>query len=91
MLVLAGDIGTYMKAWGFVEEELRRSPVIYVPGNHEYYSWQTREFIDGAWKRKAQQYEDLHYLIAEGVTIGGVRFWARPGIRTCSAGGIRAT
>ena len=38
VLVLAGDIGTYMQAWSFIEQELRRSPVIYVPGNHEYYS-----------------------------------------------------
>ena len=78
VLVLAGDIGTYMNAWGFIEEELRRSPVIYVPGNHEYYSWQTREFIDEAWQRKAQQNADLHFLIAEGVTIGSVRFWGAP-------------
>ena len=42
VLVLAGDIGTYMRAWSFIEQELRRSPVIYVPGNHEYYSWQTK-------------------------------------------------
>ena len=78
VLVLAGDIGTYVNAWSFVEQELRRSPVIYVPGNHEYYSWQTREHTDDAWKNKARQYPDLHYLIAEGVTIGGVRFWGAP-------------
>ena len=78
VLVLAGDIGTYKNAWSFIEQELRRSPVIYVPGNHEYYSWQTRERVDEAWRRKAQQNPDLHYLIAEGVTLGGVRFWGAP-------------
>ena len=78
VLVLAGDIGTYMQAWSFIEQELRRSPVIYVPGNHEYYSWQTRELIDQAWKHKARQNPDLHYLIAEGVTREGVRFWGAP-------------
>ena len=78
VLVLAGDIGTYMQAWSFIEQELRRSPVIYVPGNHEYYSWQTREQIDQAWKHKARQNPDLHYLIAEGVPIDGVRFWGAP-------------
>ena len=78
VLVLAGDIGTYMNAWSFIEQELRRSPVIYVPGNHEYYSWQTREHIDEAWKHKAKQNPDLHYLVAEGVIIGGVRFWGAP-------------
>lgn len=78
VLVLAGDIGTYMNAWSFIEWELNRSPVIYVPGNHEYYSWQTRERIDEAWKHKAKQNPDLHYLIAESVTLGGVRFWGAP-------------
>ena len=78
VLVLAGDIGTYMTAWSFIEQELRRSPVIYVPGNHEYYSWQTRERIDEAWKHKAKQNPGLHYLVAQSVAIGGVRFWGAP-------------
>ena len=78
VLVLAGDIGTYMKAWSFIEQELKHSAVIYVPGNHEYYSWQTRKHIDEAWKHKAKQHPDLHYLIAESVTLDGVRFWGAP-------------
>ena len=78
LLVLAGDIGSYVNAWGFIEEELMRSPVIYVPGNHDYYSLQTREHTDAVWKRKAKQYRDLHYLVAEAITIGGVRFWGAP-------------
>lgn len=78
LLVLAGDIGTYMNAWSFIEQELRRSPVIYVPGNHEYYCRQTREHIDETWKRKARQNPGLHYLIGETATIGGVRFWGAP-------------
>ena len=78
VLVLAGDIGTYMDAWPFIEQELRRSPVIYVPGNHEYYCWQSREDTDEAWKHKAKQNPDLYYLTAEGVTIVGVRFWGAP-------------
>lgn len=78
VLVLAGDIGTYMKAWPFIEQELRRSPVIYVPGNHEYYSWLTREYTDEAWQDVARKTPDLHYLVAESVTIDGVRFWGAP-------------
>ena len=78
LLVLAGDIGRHLNAWGFIKQELARSPVIYVPGNHEYYCWQTRERVDKAWRRKAQQNTDLHYLVAEGVTIAGVRFWGAP-------------
>ena len=78
VLVLAGDIGTHMNAWPFIERELRRSPVIYVPGNHEYYSGQTRDHTDEAWRHKAQKSPDLHYLVAESVTIDGVRFWGAP-------------
>ena len=42
MLGLAGDIGAYMRSWGFIEQELKRSAVIYGPGNHECYCWQKR-------------------------------------------------
>ena len=78
ILVLAGDIDTHTCAWDFVRQQLELSPVVYVPGNHEYYSWQTREHINEAWQRKAQQIPDLHYLLGESVTIGGVRFWGAP-------------
>ena len=78
VLVLAGDIGNRLKAWAFVERELAFSPVIYVPGNHEYYGRHTRKDTDEAWRQKATQCPDLNYLIAEGVTIGGVRFWGAP-------------
>ena len=37
VLVLAGDIGTGDLARAFIDRELQHSPVIYVPGNHEYY------------------------------------------------------
>ena len=38
VLVLAGDIGVYTHALRFIEDEARISPVIYVPGNHEYHT-----------------------------------------------------
>ena len=36
LLMLADEIGIYINAWGFIEEKIWRSPVIYVPGNHEH-------------------------------------------------------
>ena len=78
VLVLAGDIGTHMCAWDFVRQQLELSPVVCVPGNHEYYSMQTREHTNSEWKRKAHEHAGLHYLLAEGVVIGGVRFWGAP-------------
>ena len=78
VLVLAGDIGTHMCAWDFVRQQLELSPIVCVPGNHEYYSMQTREHTNSEWKRKAHEHAGLHYLLAEGVVIGGVRFWGAP-------------
>ena len=78
VLVLAGDIGRGLQAREFVLRELARSPVIYVPGNHEYYGMQSRETIDADWRQLADQHEGLHYLVAEGVEIDGVRFWGAP-------------
>ena len=78
VLVLAGDIGSYLSAWKFIEWELNRSPVIYVPGNHEYYCGQSHEETDEAWRRKAEEHGDLHYLLGEAVTLDGVRFWGAP-------------
>ena len=78
LLVLAGDIGTHLLAREFVLRELEISPVIYVPGNHEYYTPRSRSEVDRDWTTLAASEPDLHYLIAEGVTIDGVRFWGAP-------------
>ncbi len=68
ILVLAGDIGRYLLARDFVMRELALSPVIYVPGNHEYYGLQNRETVDGLWSALAAVHPGLHYLVAEGVS-----------------------
>ena len=78
LLVLAGDISVRNTAHRFDERELDISPVIYVPGNHEYYGFQYREAVDAQWQALAAERPHLHYLVAEGVTIDGVRFWGAP-------------
>ena len=78
VLILAGDIGREALAREFVEAELSISPVIYVPGNHEYYSERSREEIDLEWRWLAGEHRDLHYLVCEGMAIDGVRFWGAP-------------
>lgn len=78
VLVLAGDIGTHTGALQFIEDEARVSPVILVPGNHEYYSRRTHGETDHAWGRIAKSTPGLHYLVAQGITIDGVRFWGAP-------------
>ena len=78
LLVLAGDIGVDMTAWPFVERELEISSVVYVPGNHEYYTQGRRADVDAKWRRCANAHADFHFLVGEGAEIGGVRFWGAP-------------
>ena len=78
VLILAGDIGINLLAAELVRRELETSPVIYVPGNHEYYTEARRADVDASWTRFAERCPDLHYLIADGVTLDGVRFWGAP-------------
>ena len=77
VLVLAGDIGAGMSARHFIEREMRISPVIYVPGNHEYGTRQ-REDLDQSWRALAADLHGLHYLAGDSIEIGGARFWGAP-------------
>ena len=94
VLVLAGDIGNATQARSFVLGELDASPVIYVPGNHEYYSGRCREDIDAAWKALADEHTGLQYLTAETLELDGIRFWGGPwysdlwGVTTHDAVGV---
>ena len=78
VLVLAGDIGRQRMARFFVEREMAISPVVYVPGNHEYYSSRSRASIDGDWREIAAEHPDLHYLVADGVRFWGAAVVFRP-------------
>ena len=78
LLVLAGDIGAGMSARHFIEREVRISPVIYVPGNHEYDARQSREGLDLEWRALAADLPGLHYLAGDGIEIDGTRFWGAP-------------
>ena len=79
ILVLAGDIGTHTCAWDFVQAAARtfpsrlraRQPRVLQPPD------------PGAHKQRMEaqstdEHAGLHYLLAEGVVIGGVRFWGAP-------------
>ncbi|MYE81418.1 MAG: hypothetical protein F4X36_06145 [Gammaproteobacteria bacterium] len=78
VLILAGDIGQCLLARDFVLGELVLSPVIYVPGNHEYYGPPRREAVDDGWRALAAEHPGLHYLVGESATVEGLRFWGAP-------------
>ena len=82
LLILAGDITTGSRQWGmpFIRRELDISPVIFVPGNHEYYH-ATKQDVDSFWRSYADAHTGFHYLNDETVEIGGLTFY---GAEWCS-------
>jgi predicted phosphodiesterase len=71
--ILAGDIDTEGAGVAWARETFAR-PVIYVPGNHEYYSNQkTVQKINAEMKASAAG-SKVHVLLDEALVIGDVRF-----------------
>ena len=82
LLILAGDITSGTRRWGmpFIRRELGISPVIFVPGNHEYYH-ATKQDVDSFWQSHADAHPGFHYLNDETAEIGGLTFY---GAEWCS-------
>jgi 3',5'-cyclic AMP phosphodiesterase CpdA len=72
ILVLAGDIsvGTHGLAWA--RHTFADTPIIYVPGNHEFYGAQLPEALDAM--REEARRRDIHFLDADECVIDGTRF-----------------
>ncbi|MEW5851761.1 MAG: metallophosphoesterase [Myxococcota bacterium] len=72
VLVLAGDVGVGLQGLRWAAQHARGRPVIYVPGNHEYYRGthpQVRAVL-----RAAGEALGIHVLDRATTTIDGVRF-----------------
>lgn len=72
VVVLAGDIHTATKGLAWAREEFPHTPVVYVPGNHEYYGNQ-RQDLSAALRSTAERL-DIALLDGEEKVISGVRF-----------------
>jgi len=70
VIILAGDIGVGMGGLRWAEKRFPDRPVIYVPGNHEFYHHDIA-LID---ELKAQAPDNVRVLNDEQVIIDGVRF-----------------
>ena len=70
VVILAGDIGVGMGGLHWAEARFPDQPVIYVPGNHEFYHHDIA-LID---ELKAQAPDHIHVLDDDQVLIDGVRF-----------------
>lgn len=72
VVVLAGDIHIKGRAIPFIQNMFPRTPVIYVPGNHEYYRDALPKLDDTL--RAAAQGTNVHFLENEEFILGNVRF-----------------
>lgn len=70
VVVLAGDIGVGMEGLRWVEARFVDTPVIYVPGNHEFYHHDIA--LTDALKAAASDH--IHVLNDDQIVIDGVRF-----------------
>jgi len=71
VVILAGDIHVQTRGIGWAAQAFHR-PVIYVPGNHEYYGGHFKNTL-AKMKDRASDTQ-VHVLDRGEVTIGGVRF-----------------
>ena len=72
VLVLAGDVGTHALGLEAFRDRARRQPILYVPGNHEYYCGHFTR-VGEALRARARQL-GLYLLDGDAVVLGGVRF-----------------
>ncbi|MGS1018100.1 metallophosphoesterase [Allosphingosinicella humi] len=72
VLVAAGDIHKAQAGVRWLADRAEGRPVIYVPGNHEFYGAILPEELEGA--RDSASKLGVHFLVDEAVTIGDVRF-----------------
>lgn len=70
VIVLAGDIGVGMNGLHWIENRFPDRPVIYVPGNHEFYHHDIA-LMD---EMKAQAPDNIHVLNDDQIVIDGVRY-----------------
>jgi predicted phosphodiesterase len=71
-VVLAGDISVGLRGIEWASRAFAGRPILYVPGNHEYYGHTYPRFLE---KMRGRALELGVVLLSDGaVTIGGVRF-----------------
>lgn len=71
LLILAGDIGVGLEALDYIKTECRRSPVILILGNHEYYR-QDFNTLRSQWRRV--DLENFHFLENNTFELNGITF-----------------
>jgi Icc-related predicted phosphoesterase len=73
VVVIAGDIDCGTNAFDWAEETFPNRPVLYVPGNHEYYDGDVTE-VSAALRDRAASSPNVRLLDNDEVVVDGVRF-----------------
>lgn len=76
VFVIAGDLHTKLNGLHWIKENVTDRPVIYVLGNHEYYTGESIDFLADKMKRRIDEWQiqNVHLLENEYVDLDGVRF-----------------
>lgn len=72
VIVLAGDIHSGTRGVEWARRQFPLLPILYVPGNHEFYGRELQETLSDL--QKAGRRFGVDVLHGRGVAIGGVRF-----------------
>ena len=74
VIILAGDINTGVKSIDTIAELFPSDkPILFVPGNHEYYDENIHE-LDEKLKERAREFPNIHVLNNDYVEIDGIVF-----------------
>lgn len=82
IVILAGDIAEGLRGIEWAHENLPKLPVLYVPGNHEYYGFKLSELNADLKKSSSHYVQALQRdsLIIEGVRFLGCTLWTDFGL-----------
>ncbi len=72
LLILAGDIDVGENGLIWLKEEVKKTPVIYVPGNHEYYRYSYPKLLNKL--KEGAKNTNIHILDNGSITIEGITF-----------------
>jgi predicted phosphodiesterase len=76
MLILAGDLGTTLtveQALATLIEKYGDKPLIFVPGNHDFYGTSISRGVE-RFRKLAKKYKNVHFLYNDAVTINDITF-----------------
>lgn len=73
IVIAAGDIDTGTKGARWLLESFPNKPIVYVPGNHEFYNHDINE-VNAALEALHREHDDFYFLNPGAVVINGIVF-----------------